>query len=326
MGWVLGRAEACAPHPFAGWQAPPGRRALWVRLRSVGKPERYTQCSLLGGVILKLTPEKICSLECFKDKDKFFDNYQSVCNSNLSSIDIPLELGEYQIKYAPVGNYPEKPQVIICGKTTSGRTHDTFIRRIQEGSTLHEACFSSIYSNMRDNLYIYLSKIRLFDYLAMINPYWQVSDFRSRWNAMFGDLNSSLSSGVQLTQAFNCAILNKDSHMRSSEPKKKAFQKINSSIGCLFKQFYISEELRLIIFLDTPCDRRRFHQSDFFRPSQNNIPVISITHPSRQNSYIYKNLENWEEIRNDTVRKNAKKLFENAKNTIESLMKVEHCV
>lgn len=43
------------------------------------------------------------------------------------------------------------------GRPTSGRTHDTFIRRIQEGSTLHEACFSSIYSNMRDNLYIYLS-------------------------------------------------------------------------------------------------------------------------------------------------------------------------
>lgn len=63
--------------------------------------------------------------------------------------------------------------MIICGKTTSGDSHDLFIDALQKGKSLHEACFSAIYANkMRDNLFEYLSKIGLFDCLAKIVPYW----------------------------------------------------------------------------------------------------------------------------------------------------------
>jgi len=276
---------------------------------------------------LDITPERICALQCFGNKNKFYEQYQDVRLKKSNSIDIPFEQGEYEIKYAPVGNYTEKPQIIICGKTASGGTHDMFIKRLQAGFTLHEACFASIYSNMRENLYTYLYKIGLFEYLSLINPYWQGGDYKSRWNAIFDDLSSSLSSRIQLTQAFNCAILNKDAGRRSSEPKKKVFQMVDDNIGCLFKHFHTSEDLRLIIFLDTPFDKRRFHQSQFWRASNSSIPFISITHPSRQNVGIYNNLENWQNIRQVAVRENAKILFEKAKNKIHSLIsEYEHSV
>ena len=113
-----------------------------------------------------LKPYDICSLSCF-DKDFFSNELHKVRCGTANEINIPLKLdGKYTIKYAPVGNYPEAPYIIICGKTTSKDSHNDFIETLQKGKSIHEACFSTIYANkMRENLFKYLLMIGLFDYL-----------------------------------------------------------------------------------------------------------------------------------------------------------------
>lgn len=267
-----------------------------------------------------LKPDNICSLSCFIEKEIFYDQLNEI--TNLNTIHIPLELEKHCIHYSPVGNYPENPYVIICGKTTSGDSHDLFVKALKDGKSLHEACFSSIYSNMRNNLFQYMYKIGLFDYLGEIVPYWNTPDPKTKWNAMFENLDDSLASGIQLTQAFNCAILNKESQKRSAEPQKKVFDEAQKNIGCMFKHFRINPNLKLIIFLDTPSKDTRFHQVDFWNRisagKNYDFKVISITHPSRQNMDIYNHLDDLTQIKSNK-RGKAIEIFEDAKKTIDSL-------
>ena len=268
-----------------------------------------------------LKPSNICSLSCFEDTNLFSNELHKVRESVANEISIPLEIDrKYTIKYAPVGNYTEEPHIIICGKTTSKDSHKDFINALQEGKSLHEACFSTIYANMRDNLFKYLLKVGFFDYLGNFIPYWNTNNPKKKWDSLFNNINDSLSSGIQLTQAFNCAILKNGG---SSEPEKKVLNAIQKDIGCLFNQFRISDNLKLIIFLDTPGDHR-FHQIDYWNKSHLSknqyCKVISITHPSKQNTYIFNSLDDLTQIRED-IRPNVKKLLENAKYTIEELSK-----
>jgi len=275
-----------------------------------------------------LKPIDICNLSCFINcKDKFYDKLRRVKSKLESKIVVPLAFEKYTIQYAPVGNYPENPLIIICGKTTSGSSHDLFINALQNGKSLYEACFFSIYSNMRNNLFKYLEKIDLFDYLKKTIAYWKTNDYEEKWDAIFENANDSFSSGIQVTQAFNCAILNRKSSARSSEPSRKIFDLIQDNIGCLFKHFRISDSLKLIIFLDTPSDDYRFHQIDYWNAYHSskhpNVKVISITHPSGQNNDIFNNLDNLNKINNPNKRIKATKLFENAKDVIKSLSQEE---
>ncbi len=267
-----------------------------------------------------LKPDDICSLSCFTEKQIFYDKLNEI--TNLNTINIPLEVEKHSIHYSPVGNYPEKPFVIICGKTTSGDSHDLFVEALKSGKSMHEACFSSIYSNMRDNLFEYLCRIGLFEYLSTILPYWNTPDPKTKWSAIFENLDDSLASGIQLTQAFNCAILNKESRKRSSEPPKKAFGEAQKNIGCMFKHFRINPNLKLIIFLDTPSKNNRFHQIDFWNqmPTNHNadFKVISITHPSRQNMDIYNHLDDLTQVKSKK-RARAIEIFEEAKKTVNNL-------
>ena len=270
-----------------------------------------------------LKTNNICSLSCFDDKHIFFNMFNKINCTPINKIQIPLEIDNYVINYSPVGNYPKKPSVIICGKTTSGDSHDLFIDALKSGKSLHEACFSAIYANkMRDNLFAYLYKIGLFDYLSKIIPYWQTTDQKKNWNAMFENLDDSLASGIQLTQAFNCAILNKDFKKRSSEAPKKVFKNIQKNIGCLFHHFRINENLKLIIFLDTPSKDHRFHQIDLWneipKSDKLDFKVISITHPSPQNMDIYNHLDDLTQIKTNKKHK-AINIFENAKDIVASL-------
>lgn len=273
---------------------------------------------------MPLKPRDICNLSCFINcKDKFYDKLDRVKSRLESKIVLPLAFEKYTIQYAPVGNYPENPLIIICGKTTSGSSHDLFIDALQNGKSLYEACFFSIYSNMRNNLFKYLRKIGLFDYLKKKIAYWETNDYRKKWDGIFGNANDSPSSGIQVTQAFNCAILNRKSSRRSSEPPKKIFESIQDNISCLFKHFRISERLKLIIFLDTPSRDGRFHQIDYWntyhRSKHPNVKVISITHPSPQNNDIFNKLDDLSKINNPNKRTRAIKLLENAKEVIKSL-------
>ncbi len=270
----------------------------------------------------------ICDLSCFKQNGKVFDkHFKDVVRGKRKEIVLPIEVPGYTVQYAPLGNYPEKPMVIICGKTVSSSSHNRFIEALQGGRTLHEACFSSIFSNMRVNLFNYLERIKLFDFLENHRNYWRSGSHTDQWNRMFEDLESSLASGIQLTQVFNCAILNNNPERRSAEPPRAVFRQVQQQSGCMFDQFRISENLRLIIFLDTPSDDNRFHQVDFWERYWNEerkikypgVQVISITHPSNQNAVIYNNLENWGNIANETKRNRARALFENAREVVANL-------
>jgi len=250
-----------------------------------------------------LEPSDICPLSCFENKEAFVDELIEVKGNTSNKISIPIEIHDnYTINYSPVGNYPDKPYVIICGKTTSGDSHDLFIEALKKGKSLHEACFSTIYANkMRDNLFEYLLKIGLFTYLGNFVPYWKTDNPKQKWDSMFNNLDDSLSSGIQLTQAFNCAILNKNSNKRSSEPGKKVFESIEDNIGCLFSHFRITENLKLIIFLDTPAKNNTFHQIHYWQKKhgveEQDFKIISITHPSPQNMDVYNHLDDLSQVR-----------------------------
>lgn len=269
-----------------------------------------------------LTEKDICQLKCINE-DKLCKEIQRTKEKRLNKI-ILEEFNDYTVQYSPVGNYTDNPWVIICGKTTSGDSHDLFINAIRQGYSLHEACFQSIFSNMRDNLFKYLNMIGLFNYLKDNVEYWQQGTYKTSWENIFRDLNCSANSGIQLTQAFNCAILNKDKKKRSAEPPNKIFRMVNKEIGCLFEHFHIGSNLKLIIFLDTPSNDGRFHQQDYWKAISKHltgVKVISITHPSNQNQDVYNYLGKWDQMKNQNKRERAERLFAEAKNVMNKLIK-----
>lgn len=288
-----------------------------------------------GGVCLTLRPKDICSFGCLKERSDFNKKYNELKTGvideiilnefkHIKNLNKPKQsMEEFTLQYAPVGNYTQEPLIIICGKTTSGGSHDLFKDYLKKGASLHEACFKSIYSNMKDNLFKYLEKIRLFDYLRANVLYWENGNYKYLWNQIFEDLESSLNSGIQLTQACNCAILNKDTSKRSSEPPIAVFEQAYKS-KCFFKQFRISENLKLIIFLDTPYGSSRFHQEKYWNKSFTNIyphvKYISITHPSRENSDVYNYLSDLSKMKSNK-KANAIKLLNIATEAISQLMR-----
>jgi len=278
-----------------------------------------------GNMLDKLEKKVAKYLNCFSDLRQYEKDINDIRLQKSKKLIIDFLLDKHTINYAPVGNYSVNPVVIISGKTTSGGSHDMFIDSIQKGNTFHEACFLSIFSNMKDNLFKYLEMIKLFDYLKGKVPYWNQKKFGTKklWDELFTKIESSLASGIQLTQAFNSAVLNKDPKKRSSEPPNNIFRLIQERFGCLFNHFNISDNLELIVFLDTPSDDNRFHQihywDKYYRMSYPKITIISITHPSGQNSSIYNNLGRWDDIGDQRKRQNAEKLFIDAQNAICNL-------
>lgn len=271
-----------------------------------------------------MKPSELCSLKCLKNKDRINEIITKVNRNPNAELVLPYKLNGYKICYAPVGNYTKDPLVIISGKTTSGDSSDLFRDYIYVKKNLQSACIMSIYSNMKDRLFKYLNEIRLFDYLAKYVKYWDRNDKYDRWKSMFSDKEDNLKSGIQITQAFNCAILNKERSKRSSQPPKKIFDIIQSEIGCMFEHFRISDKLRLIIFLDTPNKNYSFHQEYFWDKYYKNkvkkdLKIISITHPSAQNAQIYNNLANLDIIEGPK-KGNAIKLLEKAKIAVQEIL------
>ncbi len=278
--------------------------------------------SIEGEKEMEFTFDDICDRTCLKKNNILLEDIlDKIKNGSEKELKLPFEHDNYDITYAPVGNYPKEPLIIICGKTTSGDSSDKFKDQLMKTGDLYSSCVKSIYSNMKDNLFIYLDKIGLFEYLSGKLEYWNISDYKTKWDEIFTEPTESPKSGIQVTQAFNCAILNKDRKKRSSQPPKRIFKQVQQEYGCFFKHFRISDKLKLIIFLDTPGSRSSFHQIDFWNKyyaDNYDFKVISITHPSAQNSIIYNNLDNLDKIINNK-KANAILLFEKAKQTIKSL-------
>ena len=273
-------------------------------------------------------PDEICNYKCLKNRGMRIEEIiERVKKSYSTEIVLPWKQNEYYLCYAPVGNYAKDPFVIISGKTTSGDSSDNFrdILVNNETETFYSACVKSIYTNIKDNLFKYLDKIGLFGLLGHYCNYWKTNDYEAQWKKMFESPDDSMNSGIQITQAFNCAILNEKKGKRSSQPPNRIFERIQTDIGCMFEHFRISQNLKLIIFLDTPGRNASFHQICFWEKYCKNlvnrsVKTISITHPSRQNNIIYRNLNQLEKIENNKA-KNAVKLFENAKRIVHELHK-----
>ncbi len=261
---------------------------------------------------------KTCDLLCLKTNKNEMNNLLLNCSNEVYIIN--KQKTNY-LSYAPVGNYAKKPLIIISGKTTSYDSSRIFLRNYKS-SDLYSACFSSIYSNMKNNLYKYLNKIGLFNYMASNHKLWKDYTIKT-WEKVFSDKYFSYNCGIQLTQAFNCAILNYDNP--SNEPDRRTINEYNNKIGCLFKHFNITDKLKLIIFLDTPSINNKFHQIYFWKEyiKNNNkmkrIKTISITHPSSQNNDIYNKLDNLLDKPNTGKWANAKLLFKNAINEIQNM-------
>lgn len=198
-----------------------------------------------------------------------------------------------ELYFSPVGNIVNNPSVIICGQTPDKTTMKKFYSYVASGISLEYSGTKIIYSNttMRKNLFIALQAIGFFEYMKKINPYWKNNNIDLSWNSLFEKNN--ITSGVQLTQSCNCAIIEGNS---SKQPSKAVISKLsNSAPACLFNSFRLSDNLKLIIFLDSPSNDGRYHQIDFFKKTEmykwcidNNVKIISIPHPSGANR-IYNN-------------------------------------
>lgn len=247
--------------------------------------------------------QDICNFECLDCGEE-----KARIRSELAGAKGELILGQIdakrEIRYAPVGNYPEEPVVIICGKTTSKTAYEKFLYDLSDGGySFHEACVRNAFNSsaMRKNLFTYLDAIGLFDRLATEVPYWRRQEPRyDMWVRLFSNVDDSVVSGIQFTQAFNCAILKKVRNA-TGEPSKRVFN-LPPIQRCLFRTFRVTPKLKLVIFLDTPFDYYRFHQVNYYHLPQ---PSISITHPSKQNQDIFNSIgDSWDGTAFDEWRAN----------------------
>jgi len=245
------------------------------------------------------------------------------------------EVNGSRLYFAPVGNFPESPKVIVCGKTAGKDTKDDLWNLIRNGVSPGSAARQTVYSNMRGNLFRALEHIGLFDYLAENTPYWRGGEPRDLWENTFTDDKASRICGIQLTQACNCSIVRlSKGRENSKQPNRTTMNKLcKSAPDCLFRSFILTPSLRLIIFLDTPAEDNQFHPSKFLERSSflrrhdlSHVHIISITHPSGQNNDIYINLERLEELADEEpdLRKrsryrNAACLFAVARKTVEEM-------
>jgi hypothetical protein len=204
----------------------------------------------------------------------------------------------YRLAYAPVGNAPIEPAVILVGKTPGLSTLGKFMRHMHTGCSLEDAVSKSVYSNMKLSLFRMLNtKTRFFDYIELAAPkYWNGGDKLQKWSAMFDDYESSLACGIQLTQSCNCCIHTSD----SKEPTDEAMREIEEkNPGCLFSSFIFSDRLKLIIFLDSPSADGRYHPECQFlqtpvakEPIMKNVMITSFPHPSSDSPATNENVWN----------------------------------
>ncbi|MBV1736411.1 MAG: hypothetical protein KMY50_11735, partial [Candidatus Desulforudis sp.] len=132
--------------------------------------------------------QDICNFECLDCGEE-----KARIRSELAGAKGELILGQIdakrEIRYAPVGNYPEEPVVIICGKTTSKTAYEKFLYDLSDGGySFHEACVRNAFNSsaMRKNLFTYLDAIGLFDRLATEVPYWRRQEPRyDMWVRLF---------------------------------------------------------------------------------------------------------------------------------------------
>jgi hypothetical protein len=227
-------------------------------------------------------------------------------------------LGSSVLKFAPVGNSPCSPVVIVCGKTPGADTQTRFLTECRRGRTIEMAARSAVYSRMRKKLYEGLRRINLFKFLMLVVPeYWDSGESHELWNRLFHDENVD-HCGIQLTQACNCAVVNCSGRGGPSrQPSKATMRRLNEvNPDCLFSSFRVTPQLRLVVFLDTPSNDGQFHQEHFFADSkvgkkciEQGVTFFSIPHPSDANP-IYNHLDTLDDLRDkDTRHRNAYLLF-----------------
>lgn len=199
--------------------------------------------------------------------------------------------------FSPVGNVIPNPEVIICGQTPDFKTMKKFWAMVDSGCSFKLSGLQSVFSNktLRKNLFTELAEIDFFEFMKAINPYWLSDTETALWNGIFENEDKSLRTGIQLTQSCNCAIVDGKT---SKQPPKTVFTEItHQAPKCLFNSFQITNNLKLIIFLDSPSKDGRYHQIDYFKKTdkykwclKNNIEIICIPHPSGANR-IFNNTE-----------------------------------
>ena len=246
---------------------------------------------------------KVCFENCSFNTEKLtFDILSNHINTEFYTLNAKAKnMESYRLSYAPVGNFPKIPTVIIAGKTPGLKTRDKFNKLIHAGLSMEHAAFQSIYSEMKQNLYMMLNtKTQFFDYMELVAPYyWKGKDKETQWNDLFDKYESSRDCGIQLTQICNCCIHTSD----SKEPSKEVYKEIVSvHSNCLFSSFIISDSLKLIIFLDTPGDKRYHPEKQFLKTDKakqlvdNNVQIISFPHPSGSNRATNNNIWNNPEV------------------------------
>lgn len=270
---------------------------------------------------------KVCFEKCMFNTEKLtFDDLRRNINTEFHTLKAKTKNnGNYRLSYVPVGNYPNNPTVIIAGKTPGLKTRDKFNKLIRSGISMELAAFQSIYSEMKQKLFMMLNtKTRFFDYMELVAPnYWKGKDKEKQWNNLFNKYESSRDCGVQLTQICNCCIHTSD----SKEPSKKAYREIESANpNCLFSSFIITDSLKLIIFLDTPRADYTYHPEEHFLKTDtardllsNNVAITSFPHPSGRNPATNYNI--WSNP--DVLQKkypNVFKAIENTSLVIDSLI------
>lgn len=241
--------------------------------------------------------------------------------TTIETLDAKREGTNYRLEYAPVGNSISDPVVIICGITPGNDTWKMYLDAIRDGDSPEKAAMESIYSNMREKLFKCLNGIGLFDYLAKSNDYWcQTTETRDNkktlWDMLFSDEIASKNSGIQLTQACNCAILRNNS---SQMPTNAALNEIRAKEPkCLFNRFTITPSLKLIIFLGTTLDLNEYWEESYYYNS--GIKTLAVPHPSGANR-VYNNdalFKDFSETDNMQLR-NAKMRIKHAKKVISNL-------
>lgn len=230
----------------------------------------------------------MCLDNCPLNKSGFtVESLRNQENTVIHTLEAKARNGEhYCLSFAPVGNAPNEPGVILVGKTPGLKTLNKFMRAYRSGLSIEISAFQSVYSEMKFALFNMLkAKTRFFELMEFISPnYWKGKDKLSQWDAMFEGYENSQDCGTQLTQSCNCCIHTSD----SKEPSKKAFKEISiKNPACLFSSFLISDKLKLIIFLDSPSKDARIHPEYLFRSTkmgqqliESNIAVTSFPHPS----------------------------------------------
>ena len=249
-------------------------------------------CPLAGGKIVgtelfeRAQAVKVCSI---KDRDLYF---------------------------APVGNMVSNPSVIICGQTPDFSTMTSFWNLMTQGLSAEYAGTKTVYSNkiMRKNMFAVLSEINFFNLMKVLDEKWNTEDTNVLWKAMFEIPEYSQISGIQLTQSCNCAIVKDKS---SKQPPKAVFSEINRQAPeCLFNSFMLNDNLKLIIFLDSPSNDGRYHLIEFFKKGnkyqwcrEHNVEIISVPHPSGANR-----------VYNDLSKLCENKHVKNARGVIEKMI------